>query len=55
MFSNSCDVPTEPLRRRASYSAALFGAEECSMVIVGWWGDVMFGKRWGGGRGSEKR
>lgn len=54
MVSNSCDVPTEPLRLRASYRAALLGAEECSMMllVVGCWGDVRVSGRGGGVSGG---
>lgn len=52
MLSNNCDVPTEPLRLRASYRAALLGAEECSMMllVVGCWGEVRVS-----GKGRDRR
>jgi hypothetical protein len=35
MLSNNCDVPTDALRLRASYIAALFGSLGCSMLAIG--------------------
>jgi hypothetical protein len=34
MLSSSCDVPTDALRLRASYIAALFGSLGCSMLVI---------------------